>query len=267
MSSELLAGAAEALSAPEVLVERSAQARARADGIPVEDVLRAWAGGTAAVAAPAAPPEVEAAPAVTAAPTVDTAPPETAAPTLEPAETAAPVPEPAPAPAVLVQETPGAAPILVGRRESLLKLVAGTLGLFALAALFAFLVPALDATPGTFPEVEYTIDGLQGREIYVAEGCFYCHTQQVRPIVADAGIGPVTRSDRLAPIAPDTLGLQRIGPDLAHAGSRPPTNDFDWITEYLVDPRRVNARSLHPSYGHLSEEEIHDLAHFVWESR
>ncbi len=148
-----------------------------------------------------------------------------------------------------------------------MRLVAGVLGLFLFAAFFAFLLPALDSTPAAPPAITLSVDALQGREIYVAEGCWYCHTQQVRPIVADAGLGPVTQSDLIASIAPDTLGVQRIGPDLAHAGSREPTSRFQWIEDFLTDPRGVREASLHPSYSYLSEEQRHDLAHFVWESR
>lgn len=69
--SEVLNAAAQALSAPEMLVRRSAEARAKATGVPVEDVLAAWAGGGAVTASTAAP--------VTPQPAVVTAAPEPAA--------------------------------------------------------------------------------------------------------------------------------------------------------------------------------------------
>ncbi|MCQ3803558.1 MAG: hypothetical protein OXC98_11050 [bacterium] len=94
--SEFLAQAALAMGAPEELVQRSAEARADADGVAVEEVLRAWAGGGSSPAA-AAPPPPPAAP----------APPPPAAP----APAAAPQPEPVPTPAVV--PTPAAAPAVV----------------------------------------------------------------------------------------------------------------------------------------------------------
>ena len=85
--SEYLAAAAQAMNVPETLVQRSAEARSKATGTPVEDILQAWAGGEAvAAAAPAATPE----PAPAAEPQ---------APEPEPAPAAIPEPEPTPEPA------------------------------------------------------------------------------------------------------------------------------------------------------------------------
>ena len=53
--SDALAAAAQALSAPEAIVRRSAEARAKVTGVSVDDILTAWAGGTVVTASPAAP--------------------------------------------------------------------------------------------------------------------------------------------------------------------------------------------------------------------
>ena len=254
MDSELLAGVAEATGAPPAIVQRSAQARAKADGVSIEAVLSAWSGGeTVAPATPTAPePAPEPQPA-----------PEEVAPAPPPA---APAPAPPPV-AALEATTPEGSPVLEGRRESWVALLTGSIGLFLVAALFAFVLPALDATPAAPPPSGLSALGLEGREIYVAEGCWYCHTQQVRPIVTDAKLGPVTQPDLLASFSPDTLGIQRIGPDLAHAGSREPTNDSAWLTEFLTDPRSVREDSLQPEYGHLSDADLEALVQYLLESR
>jgi hypothetical protein len=96
--SELLTAAADALNVPETLVQRSAAARATANGTSVDDVLSAWAGG--APAAGAAPPPAPAAEEPT--PTADE-------PTTEPAPSEAPEPEPAAQPEVV----PAAAAVVV----------------------------------------------------------------------------------------------------------------------------------------------------------
>ena len=277
MSSDLLAAAAEALSAPAALVERSAQARADADGVSIDDVLAAWTGG--------GPPEVTPEPTATTPPPEpepETAPEPVSAPepetvsAPEPQPVSAPEPETAPMPApteervpvaVAVLAAPEEAPVLEGRTESWITLLAGAVGLFVVAAVFAFLLPALDATPATPPPSGVSDLGLEGREIYVAEGCWYCHTQQVRPIVTDAGLGPVTDAAELASFAPDTLGIQRIGPDLAHAGSREPTNDAEWLADFLTDPRSVREGTLQPAYDHLSESDLNALVQYLLESR
>ena len=263
MSSELLAAAAEAMGIPETMVQRSAQARAAAEGISLDEVLAAWSGG--GTITPAAPePAPEPAPAVE---DVDQpakpAPAPVAAPSPEPV---APVAAPS-AVAVLKAPAPEGSPVLEGRRESWVALLAGSIGLFLIAALFALVLPALDATPEAIPPSGLSSLGLEGREIYVSEGCWYCHTQQVRPIVTDAKLGPVSQSDQLASFAPDTLGIQRIGPDLTHVGSREPTNDAAWLTEFLTDPQSVRDDSLQPEYDHLSEADLQALVQYLLESR
>lgn len=263
MSNDTLAAAAEIMGVPAELVQRSAQARAVVGGIGLDEVLGAWSGGaaigTAAATSPAAPsPEPETLP--------------DPVPTPEDIPAAVPKADPAPPPATetvapVAAEAPEGSPILTGRRESPLALLAGAIGLFLVAVLLALVLPALDATPETPPPSGLSELGLQGREIYVAEGCWYCHTQQVRPIVTDANLGPVTRADRLASLAPDTLGIQRLGPDLARAGSREPTNDAAWLTLFLSDPRSVNEDSLQPGYDHLSDADLTALIQYLMESR
>lgn len=269
MSNETLAAAAEAMGVPPQLVQRSAQARANAAGVGVDEILGAWSGGEATTApvspaAPAAAPEpepaVETAPAaVETAPPTDLAPPPIAGPVVPVGAQAAV--------AVLETQAPEGSPVLEGRRERPGPLLAGAMGLFVMAMLFAFVLPALDATPESPPPSGLSELGLQGREIYVAEGCWYCHTQQVRPIVTDAGLGPVTESDLVASFAPDTLGIQRIGPDLLHAGSREPTNDPAWLTTFLTDPTSVREDSLQPAYDYLSDTHLAALAQYLVESR
>ena len=265
MSSDLLAAAAEALSAPAALVERSAQARAAADGVSVDEVLAGWTGG----APPATSPPAAATPAPEPERQPEPAPPTRAEPAAPAQIEAAPsAEEPAAVPvAVLSEPAVEPAPVLAGRDESWITLLAGAVGLFVVAAVFAFLLPALDATPESPPPSGLSELGLEGRDIYVAEGCWYCHTQQVRPIVADAGLGPVTDAGKLAAYAPDTLGIQRIGPDLAHAGSREPTNDAGWLTDFLTDPQSVREGTLQPAYDHLSESDLAALVQFLLESR
>jgi hypothetical protein len=269
MTSDLLTAAAEALSAPAALVERSAQARAVADGVSVDDVLAGWTGRQT--------PAVESEPiAATPLPEPEPAPPPEPVSVPEPERFSVPQREPAPSPepaeepvpvAVAAVAQPGAAPVLAGRAESWVTVVAGAVGLFVVAALFSFLLPALDATPASPPPSGISDLGLEGREIYVAEGCWYCHTQQVRPIVSDAKLGPVTNAGDLASFAPDTLGIQRIGPDLAHAGSREPTNDAEWLAEFLRDPQSVREDTLQPAYDHLSESQLTALVQYLLESR
>ncbi|MDE0230751.1 MAG: cytochrome c [bacterium] len=116
--SENLARAAEVLGAPEILVQRSAEARAAADGVPVEEVLAAWAGGGASPApsasAPAAAPEPSPPPAAAPEPSPVPAAPEPAPVTAVPS---APSPVPAAAQAPVVA-TPLPPPSEVTTKEA-----------------------------------------------------------------------------------------------------------------------------------------------------
>ena len=116
--SEFLARAAEVMGAPEELVQRSAEARADADGTPVEEVLKAWAGGgSPPAAAPSpAPPAAQPAAEVPAAPAPEPPPPPSPAPA--PVAAAAPPPAPSPAPAAPVAVEPLPPPSEVTQKEA-----------------------------------------------------------------------------------------------------------------------------------------------------
>lgn len=248
--SEFLSAAAQALNAPEVLVQRSAEARSKATGTPVEAILEAWAGG-AAVATPApqaAAPEPQ--PAPTAA-----APEPQPEPQAEPAPAAPQPVTPAAAQTVTVSTAPAEPPVLVGRNESPMRTLVAAAGLAALTLLIGFVAPALP-TEGNGVYTSATPlseSGIEGRDIYLREGCASCHTQQVRPIVADAGLGGVTVSD-----SNQVLGSRRYGPDLAHVGAR---------VEDAADLDRVLGGAGHPSYASLGNDDLAALAAYLTESK
>ena len=145
----------------------------------------------------------------------------------------------------------------------------GAAAIFALTVLAVFVFPAIDADrePTLLADSSHDLtEGsveFNGRDIYVAEGCWYCHTQQVRAIVADVGLGPVSFSGDYAHDPAGILGVARIGPDLTHAGSRAPTDDASWVRLHLSDPRIQRPWSTMPSYGHLTDSELTALAAYV----
>lgn len=103
----------------------------------------------------------------------------------------------------------------------------------------------------------------EGRDVYIAEGCVYCHTQQVRANVADVGLGAVTTSEDVVLTSPALLGRIRLGPDLAHAGARPLTDDVAWVIGHLKDPRSDRRWSSMPAYDYLSEDDLDALAQYI----
>jgi len=98
----------------------------------------------------------------------------------------------------------------------------------------------------------------QGERVYRANGCFYCHTQQVREQLygADVVRGWGGRAGKVQSVAQDylqdspvMLGSQRVGPDLANIGLRHPSaNALLW---HLYNPRLVATGSVMPPYRYL----------------
>ena len=272
--SDLLAAAAAALGAPEDLVERSAQARAEADGTTYEAVLSAWGGG-APLPAPSAAPEPQAPPATTAAPAAaPAATPAAVAPDPAPAAVAvAPAPAPpSPVPRPAAPALSKATPRLTGVRMHPLRTWVMMAGLFVIGLVITLIGPY--NTGGDFRHVVFDAPlsdlGHQGRAVYSNQGCGYCHTQLVRPVLADVGLGPVTESwaDSLDTA---TFGVQRIGPDLAHVGSRAAYGGdegavtTDELMILLTTPESVFASGNHPSYAHLTEQDLTALTTYLSE--
>ena len=72
-------------------------------------------------------------------------------------------------------------------------------------------------TPGLKP---LTPLEARGRAVYVSEGCFYCHTQQVRPLSGDKPFGRPSAPGDYVYQTPELLGSERNGPDLSNVGTR-----------------------------------------------
>jgi len=88
---------------------------------------------------------------------------------------------------------------------------------------------------------------IQGREVYIAEGCIHCHSQYVRPGTADEARWGRPADNDVG--APPLYGNRRQGPDLSTIGRRMPS--AYWQRMHLQDPRRFQPGSRMPSYAHL----------------
>src|SRR5579862_5850012 len=111
------------------------------------------------------------------------------------------------------------------------------------------LTPQVDEEGGDVYPVN--ISGVldQGRRVYAAEGCFYCHSQQVRPdhIGPDIERGWGTRQTAARDYIydrPALLGTMRNGPDLANIGAR--QKSAQWHYLHLYNPRSLTADSIMP---------------------
>lgn len=103
-------------------------------------------------------------------------------------------------------------------------------------------------TEGTQP---YPALELTGRDIYIREGCSTCHSQQVRPLLAEVErYGPYSRAGEFVYDRPFLWGSKRTGPDLHRIGGK---YTDDWHRVHLTDPRAVVPASIMPAYPWLAE--------------
>jgi cytochrome c oxidase cbb3-type subunit I/II len=116
------------------------------------------------------------------------------------------------------------------------------------------IVPMFTATlgPQPLPGVRpYTPLEVAGRDIYVREGCYLCHSQMVRPTRSEVlRYGEWTRAGEYAYDHPFLLGSRRIGPDLQRVGGKYPDA---WHYEHMRDPRSTSPGSIMPAYAWLLE--------------
>lgn len=93
-----------------------------------------------------------------------------------------------------------------------------------------------------------------GRDIYVREGCYTCHSQMVRPMKAETlRYGEWTRAGELIYDHPFQLGSRRIGPDLQRVGGKYPDS---WHFEHMKNPRSTSPGSIMPTYPWLYEQDV-----------
>ena len=95
---------------------------------------------------------------------------------------------------------------------------------------------------------------LEGRDIYVREGCNVCHSQMIRPLRAEVErYGHYTVAGELVYNHPFLFGSKRTGPDLARVGG---LYSDEWHRAHLFDPRSVVPESNMPAFPWLFETEI-----------
>ncbi|OWY08462.1 cytochrome-c oxidase, cbb3-type subunit II [Thioclava sp. JM3] len=98
---------------------------------------------------------------------------------------------------------------------------------------------------------------LAGREIYIREGCYACHSQMVRSLADEVDrYGPYSLASESAYDHPMLWGSKRTGPDLARLGGK---YSDDWHVAHLIDPRSVVPASIMPSYPWLTRPLDTDL--------
>jgi len=105
--------------------------------------------------------------------------------------------------------------------------------------------------PGVKP---YAALALEGRDIYLREGCYNCHSQMIRPLRAETErYGHYSLAGESVYDHPFQFGSKRTGPDLARVGGR---YGDDWQRAHLMNPRDVVPESNMPAYGWLANASV-----------
>jgi cytochrome c oxidase cbb3-type subunit II len=100
----------------------------------------------------------------------------------------------------------------------------------------------------------------QGRDIYVSNGCTYCHSQAIRQLDWGLGAERVAQAGDYISEQPHLLGSERTGPDLSQEGGEHPD---DWHDAHFFNPRHVRPESIMPSFTFLTEEKNKALIAYV----
>lgn len=109
----------------------------------------------------------------------------------------------------------------------------------------------VDPADGVEP---YSAIRLAGRDVYVSEGCYNCHSQQIRPFRAETErYGHYSVAGEFVYDHPFQWGSKRTGPDLARVGGR---YSDDWHYLHMIDPRAVVPDSNMPAYPWLEHRYV-----------
>ena len=120
-------------------------------------------------------------------------------------------------------------------------------GIVQIAPLF-YLDNTIEKVDGMRP---YTPLEQAGRDIYIREGCYTCHSQMIRPFRDEVErYGPYSLAAESMYDHPFQWGSKRTGPDLARVGGR---YSDEWHVQHLKDPQSVVPESIMPQYGFLAE--------------
>jgi cytochrome c oxidase cbb3-type subunit 2 len=138
----------------------------------------------------------------------------------------------------------------VGLMGVLIALVISLGGLVEIVPLY-FQGAGTDPAPGIKP---YPALNLAGRDVYIREGCYVCHSQMIRPFRSETErYGPYSLAGESVYDHPFQFGSKRTGPDLARVGGR---YSDDWHRVHLLNPRDVVPESNMPRFPWLADATI-----------
>ncbi|NQU53938.1 MAG: cytochrome-c oxidase, cbb3-type subunit I [Bacteroidetes bacterium] len=140
---------------------------------------------------------------------------------------------------------------------------------FSILAFFALAIGgAVEIIPMLFiesnvPTIEsvkpYTPLELEGRDVYISEGCYNCHSQMIRPFRWETDrYGEYSKIGEFVYDHPYQWGSRRTGPDLARAGAvgGPMYKNAAWHYNHFMDPQKMNEQSIMPNYAWFATKDI-----------
>ena len=138
----------------------------------------------------------------------------------------------------------------VGLLGVLIALVISVGGLVEIVPLY-FQASVTEPAPGIKP---YDALRLAGRDVYIREGCYLCHSQMIRPFRSETErYGPYSLPGESVYDHPFQFGSKRTGPDLARVGGR---YSDDWHRVHLLNPRDVVPESNMPRFPWLADGKV-----------
>ncbi len=146
-------------------------------------------------------------------------------------------------------------------KHELLERKVGLFGVLTAVAVsiggLAELIPLMLDPQGSEPAAgvaPYTALQLEGRDVYIREGCYLCHSQMIRPFRAETErYGAYSLAGESVYDHPFQFGSKRTGPDLARVGGR---YTDEWHRLHLIDPRDLVPESNMPGFPWLAEAEV-----------
>ena len=140
----------------------------------------------------------------------------------------------------------------IGLMAILILIVVSFGGLAQIVPLF-FLKDTTEPVAGLKP---YSALQLEGRDVYIREGCYGCHSQMIRPFRAETErYGHYSVAGEFVYDHPFQWGSKRTGPDLARVGGR---YSDEWHRVHMINPRDVVPESNMPGYPWLAENVLND---------
>ena len=138
----------------------------------------------------------------------------------------------------------------IGLMGILIALVIAVGGLVEIVPLY-FQGASTQPAPGIKP---YPALNLAGRDVYIREGCYVCHSQMIRPFRSETErYGPYSLAGESVYDHPFQFGSKRTGPDLARVGGR---YSDDWHRVHLMNPRDVVPESNMPRFPWLADAQV-----------